>query len=167
MKKIIVAVTAVVFVFAFAGTQGWARTKKAKVTSAAAEKKKRNDLKKTREVLAQKRLDLENTQWDISLKLSSGEKTADDRLFFKKDKFSSRELELRGFKPTGYSLALQDDGVLVFETMQPSENGGTVFWRGEFGADNISVRGMVSRVFADQPSQDLYFSGSKAAQATE
>lgn len=167
MKKIMAVMMAALFLFAFSVIPSWARTKKSQATSQVAEKKKKSDLKKAKELLDQKRLDLENTQWDVALKLPSGEKKADDRLVFKNAQFSSRELELKGFKPASYSLALQDDGTVVFETMQPSEKEGTVFWKGEFSSDNASLHGMLSEVFADQSSRDIYFLGSKVPQDAE
>ena len=167
MKKIIAVTMVILFLFAFTVTQGWARTKKSKAIAEVAENKKKSDLKRTKELLDQKRLELENTQGDIAVKLSSGEKKVDDGLVFKNTQFSSREVELRGFKAVSYSLALQDDGTVIFETMQSSEEGGTIFWKGEISPDNVSVRGMLSEVAVDQSSQDLYFSGSKVPQGVE
>ncbi|MBI5873389.1 MAG: hypothetical protein HZB36_04510 [Candidatus Omnitrophica bacterium] len=161
MKKIIVAVVVAVFILGFTGKEVWARAKKTQSSQGAVEKNKKLSSKKTKELLEQKRLELENTSWDVEMKLASGEKKMTDRLIFKDKQFSSEGFVLGGFKPTSYSLTMKDDGVIVFETMQPGENGGTVFWKGEFGPDNISVRGITSQVSPDQTSQDLYFSGLK------
>jgi hypothetical protein len=161
MKKIILAV---VVAFVFLGSTGkevWARAKKTQSSQSTAVKNKKLSPKKIKEILEQKRLELENTLWDVEMKLASGEKKMTDRLIFKDKQFSSEGLALGGFKPASYSLTMKDDGVIVFETMQPGENGGTVFWKGEFGPDNISVRGITSQVSPDQTSQDLYFSGLK------
>jgi hypothetical protein len=119
--------------------------------------------KKSKEALAQKRLDLENTSWNIELISSAKEGTKSiDVLTFKDNQLLSRNFSARGFNPTNYTLTMGDDGTIVLETMQTSEKEGTVFWRGEFGQENTgtkTLRGMISHITPDQQAHDMSFSG--------
>ncbi len=162
MKKIICFVSVVALVFVVAGVStAFARSKKSKDTTAA--QKKNVVPKKVKEMLARKRDSLENTRWDIQITASTGEKKISDVVIFKDKKFSVDGLSVKGFPPVDYSLSPKDDesGQVVLETMQTSEKEGTIFWRLEIAADEMSFKGVFSEVSPDQKSQDLYCSGTK------
>jgi hypothetical protein len=171
MKKlIVVSLVAGVFLWSGASQIVWAKTKKTKEkksaeTSKATKVKATSDNKK-KEALTQARSALNNSNWSVSFTgdLPKGMAPTDD-LTFKDNQFSSALFSGQGFCPTNFSLTMQDDGVVVFETMQTSEKDGTLFWRGELDADGKSMKGMFSHVLADQSSQDVYFSGNKASEA--
>lgn len=159
MKKTVFVIIAVLVISSQAVPQVWARAKKTKPEHGVSEKSRKLSAKKAKEILVQKRADLEGTEWDVEMKLPSGEKKSEDRLLFKEKQFLSEGFALQGLKPADYSLSMKDDGAIIFETMQPGEDGGMVFWRGEFSPDSTALRGIVSQVSADQKATDLYFSG--------
>lgn len=165
-KSIAVVLAAVLFLCGGAMENAWARAKKSKekVSSeeAKASKTKKPQENKQKEALTQARSAINNSTWSIvfSGTLPKG-MASGDTLVFKDNQFSSTLFSARGFEPTNFSLTMQDDGVVVFETMQASEKEGTIFWRGELGADQKTLRGMFSHVLSDKQTQDIYFSGSK------
>lgn len=77
-----------------------------------------------------------------------------DTLTFAKGKVSSKELSIEGFKQSNCTINVQEDGTIVWETMQANETGDIVFLRGELkdalmqGAMNKQVKGQSSQDFA-------------------
>ncbi len=119
---------------------------------------------KNKKELELRRQELEGSRWDIVVKTSSGQDQFSDRLIFEDKKFSSETFSSNGFVPVQYSLSMNNDGIVVFETMQAGKNGGVLFWKAEFGKDGDTLKGILSQVFEDQAGQDLYFSGRKSAE---
>jgi cytoskeletal protein RodZ len=75
---------------------------------------------------------LESSQWNIQIKPMSGKGSAEsDILSFSDDKVSSKNLSNLGYSATNFSVRSQEDGTLIWETMQISEKDGTAFWRGD------------------------------------
>ncbi len=66
-----------------------------------------------------------------------------DRLIFREGKFYSQEFNNQGFKPSNYTLTYREDGTIVWETMQSSDEGKAVSWYGEW--DGQKVRGVLNR----------------------
>ena len=113
---------------------------------------------KQRTLREQKRAQLNNTQWPAELLAMSGEgKKQKDILSFKDNRFSSEIYAKQGFAATNYTLSVQEDGSIVWETMQTAENGQLVFWRGEISSDMKSMRGVVSKQKAAGESEDYSF----------
>jgi hypothetical protein len=116
------------------------------------------DQEKQRAMREQKRAQLNNSQWPAELLAMSGEgKKHKDTLLFKDNRFSSETYAKQGFAATNYTLSVQEDGSMVWETMQTAENGQLVFWRGEISSDMKSMRGVVSKQKAAGESEDYSF----------
>lgn len=114
--------------------------------------KKEEELKKAKELLSRQ-------EWTIYL-MSLSDKQAkikNDTLTFAEGKAASKELSGKGYPQTNYTLTLQDDGAIVWETMQSNEKEDVVFWRGEL-KDGV-MRGIVSIHPKDgKNNQDYSFS---------
>jgi hypothetical protein len=116
------------------------------------------DQEKQRTLREQKRAQLNNTQWSAELLAMSGEgKKHKDVLIFKDNHFSSEAYVKQGFAATNYTVSVQEDGSLVWETMQTAADGQLVFWRGEVSSDMKSMRGVVSKQKAGGESEDYSF----------
>lgn len=100
---------------------------------------------KIQEMIVQRKVELNNTQWDIETKPMSGKGKAEkDVLSFADSKVNSKNMGAKGFSATNFSMRLlEDNETYTWETMQVSEKSGTAFWRGDIGADGI-MRGVVS-----------------------
>ena len=66
----------------------------------------------------------------------------------------------KGFPTTNFTLTVQEDGVVVWETMQTSEKSGIAFWRGEFDPKMESMRGVVSYQPDKKSKQDYSFTSA-------
>ncbi|MBN2119707.1 MAG: hypothetical protein JW734_01450 [Candidatus Omnitrophica bacterium] len=104
------------------------------------------EMQRKREVISQKQEALNDTEWDVEMRVSSGPQkgnTSKDVLVFSGYQVSSKKLVAEGFSPSNYTLSLKDDGQVVWETMQSSENQVT-FFRGEISPDLSSMGGVIS-----------------------
>lgn len=111
-----------------------------------------------RALMQKKRNELNNTQWQIELIESSGKgKKENDTVEFKNNQIVSAAYGKRGFPSTNYTLTVQNDSSLVWETMQTSEKDGIAFWRGEISPDMKQMRGVLSHRIDDQTSLDYSF----------
>lgn len=110
-------------------------------------------------VLAEKKAELNGHEWEIKLVPSSdpknGKQTA-DVLVFKDMKFEAKGMTGDGYNPTNYTISLQEGGPTVWESMQSSDSGPTVFWRGEWEGD--AMKGVMSKQKADGTNDSFYFS---------
>ena len=103
-------------------------------------------------------LSLSGTEWDIHLvpMYAEGNLPAqEDHIRFEGGRVSSKALESQGFGPSNFTLTVQPDKTLRWETMQTHPNGETVFWRGEW--DGQQMRGIVSRHPVQGVPQDFVF----------
>jgi len=98
---------------------------------------------------AQKATDLLNSkEWIIYLYpsgVSLGKKlpVISDVLTFKGGKVSSKVFSAKGFMESNYTMTVYDNGLVVWETMQATEQEDLAFWRGELrGADLTGVMNM-------------------------
>lgn len=102
-------------------------------------------IRKKRELIRLKKSSLNNLEWDIEItSLSNKGDVSKDILIFQENKVRIQGLVGKGFLPTNYTLTVQDDGVLVWETMQTLENGQVVFMRGEITSDIKTMRGVMN-----------------------
>lgn len=106
--------------------------------------------KKANETLAQK-------EWQIETVETAAKKTKPeaDVLTFSEGKVTSKNYSAKGYPATNITLTVQDNGIIVWETMQTNPEHGTVFWRGELG------NGLMSGAASLQPkkgdNKDYYF----------
>jgi len=114
--------------------------------------------KAKRALIEQKRKEINNIEWEIELVPLSGKgKTLSETVVFKNMQVSFVEFGKKGFTPSNFSLKVQDDKILVWETMQTSEKSGVVFWRGEITPDLQKMRGVVSYQISDKKKEDYSF----------
>lgn len=100
------------------------------------------------EVIANKKTELNGTEWSIELWLMAKPKGKSkgemDVISFAENKVVSKNLNALGYAASGFTVRLEEDGTVIWETMQASEKSGTAFWRGDIGPDGI-MRGVLSR----------------------
>lgn len=107
---------------------------------------------------------LNGSSWDIHIiPKEKSEKTnvTNDILLFSDNKVISRSLEDNGFTPTHYNMTVNPDGKITWETMQRSESGEIIFWRGEWRGDEM--RGVLNRQYPSGESKVFHFLGKSRA----
>ncbi|MDO8748542.1 MAG: hypothetical protein Q7J72_05445 [Candidatus Omnitrophota bacterium] len=111
---------------------------------------RRESEKKANEALAQK-------EWQIEVTEMSAKKMKPeiDVLTFAEGKVISKNYSAKGYSPTNITLTVQDNGTIVWETMQTNPEHGTVFWRGELS--NGLISGAVSLQPKKGGNEDYYF----------
>jgi len=90
--------------------------------------------------------EMNDTKWEIVIKRSGAEEDGypmTDTLIFEGRKFRSEKQEERGYVPTNCSIRVEDDGTIIWETMQSKDGEDVVFWRGERSGDTL--KGIISR----------------------
>lgn len=113
----------------------------------------------TAKILAEKKAELNGHEWDIKLVPAADPKNGTpttDVLVFKDMKFEAKEMSGDGYKPTNYTISLQEGGPSVWETMQSNDSGPSIFWRGEWEGE--SMRGVMSKQKSDGSNESFYFS---------
>lgn len=115
------------------------------------------DIARQRELKKEKREQLNNTEWQIELSLFDGGKKDTDVIIFKDNQVVFTNLSRGGFTSTNYTLTIQKDEAIVWETMQTSKKGEIAFWRGEVDSNMNKMRGILSRKIDDKTSRDYYF----------
>ncbi len=112
--------------------------------------------------LKEEMLKLEGTEWDVKL-ISKNKGNAPaieyDRISFKHDQVSSKKLAAMGFTPTFYTLTGNEDGTVIWETMQTGPKGEVVAWRGEWNQGEM--RGVLSQQLASGETRVFQFIGSR------
>jgi putative transposase len=98
--------------------------------------------------------DLKSTEWEIALTAAHGVQSA-DTITFTDGKFVSANLNGLGFPATNYSLSIENDGRIIWETMQTSITGAVASWHGEIEHDKM--RGIVSLRQEGKQPQDFSF----------
>lgn len=109
--------------------------------------------------LAEKKTELNGTEWTVTM-TSSGSavkgKGVTDVITFGDGNVSSKNLKDEGFATSNFSLRMQEDGTMTWETMQTSEKAGFAFWRGDIGSDGI-MRGVLSKRDKKDKTTDFNF----------
>lgn len=99
---------------------------------------------------------LNGTAWQVRLIPASGSGSEiQDNLRFEEGRVLSGLLASQGFPQSNYSLTVQEDGKVVWETMQTNPSGEVASWRGEWTGEQM--QGVFSRQRAGNLSQDYYF----------
>jgi len=98
---------------------------------------------------------LDGTEWSIKMTTPS----AEDQIRFEEGRFISPLFEPKGFSTSYVTLTEKEGRPLIWETMQTSENQGTLSWRGDVESD--TMRGVVSWVKPDGKVVNRTFAGHK------
>lgn len=102
---------------------------------------------------------LDGTEWIVELKSEGNAGSATlpnyDRLVFKKGTVSLQYLSSKGFNTSNYNFARQEDGALVWETMQRNAQGDIVYLRGEEKDGNM--KGTLRQRFVDGKNEGVLF----------
>lgn len=158
MKKIILTGLMVFFLgLNMAYAQFWKKPAESKpLSSTQAQRAIATQSAAQDELLAKKRAELNNTEWNVTMAPMNGKGRAEaDTLSFANDKVVSKNLAAGGFGPSNFTLRMQDDGTVTWETMQSSEKQGIAFWRGDL-KDGI-MRGVLSKRDKNNNSSDFSF----------
>jgi hypothetical protein len=111
-----------------------------------------------RALVDKKRKEMDNMQWEVDMVLVSGKgKKEADTIIFKEGQVSSANFSKKGFKPSNYSVNVQTDNTVVWETMQNSEKNGVAFWRGEMNENMDTMRGIISHRIDEKRKDDHSF----------
>lgn len=121
------------------------------------DKQKQADQARKKQLLSAKLEALNNTEWRVEIwPAGSKEKKQVFTLKFSNHKFAS-DFPAQDFPQTNFTPTYNDDGSLIWETMQTSEKQGVAFWRGEFSADSTSMRGLISHQLPNKTNKDYSF----------
>ena len=74
--------------------------------------------------------DLENMEWRISLISPRDGRVQNGRVYFEDGKFFSRELSLENYSPSEYSLLIENDNKIIWESQQTAGDA-SAYWKGE------------------------------------
>lgn len=74
--------------------------------------------------------DLEDMEWKISLIPPQGGRVRSGTVYFEEGRFFSRELSLENYLPAEYSLLIENDNKIVWESEQISGDA-SAYWKGE------------------------------------
>jgi len=119
---------------------------------------------------------LNGTVWEINLaEMASGEgaqskkKETAETLYFENLQVRMQGMLDKGFNPTNYTIRLKgkDNAIIVWETMQTSEDKGIAFWRGQFEKGSKSMRGVLSWHLDENKKIDYSFKGTQKEIAPE
>lgn len=102
--------------------------------------------------------ELEGTQWQmemIALPTVEGEEPFKDMISFKNGSVSSEYFNARGFNSTPITTQTQDNGVVVWQTVQLNMNGDRLSWRGLWSGD--AMKGVVSFHAVGQKPKNISF----------
>jgi hypothetical protein len=126
------------------------------VQAEKAARAKKIELEKRRKKIKAAKDKLNDTQWQIVLRSAGAESgEIEDTLRFTEGKVKSDRLSSEGFSATNFSVNLQGDNIIIWETMQSSENSGIAFWRGEVEGD--VMKGLLSRHLDEDTVRDYSF----------
>jgi hypothetical protein len=135
---------------------------KAKPAPVSQSDKAREEALKVKKAQAQRKLsELNNTEWAIDLtSMTAKGKKETDIVSFKNNQVVIAGFAKKGFPTTNFTLTVQEDGTVIWETMQTSEKSGIAFWRGELDAKMQVMRGVVSWQIDPNKKQDYSFAST-------
>jgi len=152
MKKIIIALIAVSFIVLVTGAV-FAAPQQQTVTQTVSQ----TPTAKLEEIIAKKKAELNGKEWTVAMKPMSGKGKAEtDVISFFEDKVMSKNLAALGYAATNFSVRLEEDGTVIWETMQTLEKDGMAFWRGDIGTDGV-MRGVLSKRDKKDNAYDFSF----------
>ena len=162
MKKIIVVSVALFGFMAFIVASGVTAEKKTKAqladekakAKAKVEQQALVSLAKKTEAVTKAKEVLAAREWTVEVtpkgeKGAQGKSEMDILTFTLAGTLSSNTFSGQGYKVSNITVTPQEDGTIVWETMQMTEKGDVAFWRGELRNDTMS--GLISL----QPQQNV------------
>jgi hypothetical protein len=131
---------ALLLAFSFLTCTAFSADKAAPKKRTAEEEKK---LAETRKLITEKKLDLNGSSWELSVRSADPKiQGTKDTFIFQDGIFKSENYSKRGFPPTNYTVSIPENAERgVWETMQSSK-GDLIFIRGEWEKD--SMQGVVT-----------------------
>lgn len=103
---------------------------------------------------------LAGTSWDIQVAAADGigaKPAQEDELLFDSGKVASKMLSRQGFSSTNYSLTLEPDGTVKWETMATGASGEIICWQGQVSGQQM--QGMMTRQLPGQAALNFNFHG--------
>ncbi len=95
-------------------------------------------------VIEKKKAELNGAEWTVEMRPMTGKgKPETDVITFSDGKVSSKKLSGLGYEASNFTVRLEEDGTVIWETMQVSEKDGTAFWRGD--VKDGAMRGVLSK----------------------
>lgn len=106
------------------------------------------------------RVDLEGTLWDVELITTSanGTEQIKDKIRFAGNGFESYYFLNQGFNPSNYTVTVNKNGVVTWETVQMNEKGDSLSWHGDWNGKQME--GMMSYRPKGNNPQDFSFIGN-------
>jgi len=99
--------------------------------------------------------ELRSSEWQVKLVSAESKEEQADILSFVDGKFVSAKMNELGYQSSNYSVMVEDDNKIIWETMQTGPDGAIVSWRGEIKEGKMS--GIVSLRQKDKEPQDFSF----------
>jgi hypothetical protein len=132
------------------------------IVESQSDKARDEALKAKRAIAIKKMNELNNTEWVVEMSSMNNAKAKKemDTVTFKDNQVSIANYSKKGFPTTNFTLTVQEDGTVIWETMQTSEKSGIAFWRGEFDPKLQTMRGVVSYQLDSKNKQDYSFVSS-------
>lgn len=112
--------------------------------------------------------ELEGTAWEIQLMpMYAADSTSPqrDHLTFHDGRIASQALAAQGVQATNYTLTVQPNGAVLWETIQTSQSGDVICWRGE--REGQAMRGIVTRQTAGRAAENFTFVGAQRPMRSE
>lgn len=174
MKKAIITILALGSFIVWAGLANAAETPK-KLTKeearkiAAEERKAKEEAEtKTQARAKKKELEAKNKEmlaqheWAVYTALSGkkGKLEEDTLTFAPEGKVVSKRFSAKGYNQSNYTLTIEDNGNIIWETMQTNEGVGVLFWRGELLPNGI-MQGIMSLQPQKGANEDYIFTTVK------
>jgi len=133
-------------------------------TAPKADKAIEKELKDKRDAVAKKMNMLNNTEWQIEMApmaaAAAKAKKEIEIVTFKNSQVTFTGFGKKGFPTTNLTLTIQDDGSVIWETMQTSEKNGVCFWRGELDKTMMNMRGVLSHKVDAKTKLDYSFAST-------
>lgn len=185
--SLFIVMASLILSYPTASEAAWGEKKTKTEKKAEEEKKKAEEAKKVRAAaIAKKRKmikaakgKLNDTVWNIEVKRLGGGKdkkkaeSFNDTVRFVDNQIGSETLADDGFSFTNFSVRIKEKrgptgkDLIIWETMQTSEENGLAFWRGEYEQDDTVMRGALSRHYDKENIKNYTFSGTKAEAVEE
>jgi putative transposase len=104
---------------------------------------------------AEQLTEFRSSEWQVKVVSAASKEESADILSFVDGKFASAKMNELGYSSSNYSITVEDNNKIVWETMQTGPDGSVVSWHGEIEAGKMS--GIVSLREAQKEPQDFSF----------